>query len=97
VDHPLPRAHGWFTVSEEESALRARLNPHGLTDLELFLYLREVSLIEEYDLSTEGEALAARAAVARLLEADPELRVATEKALRRAAARLATYSHVLAP
>lgn len=92
VSGPLPRSQGWFTdpPADRASAVLARANPHGLPDLYLHLYLRDLALAERYDLRSAKDVAAVRAELDRRL-AVPGARAAAEQVMRRNASHIATF------
>ncbi|MCA2228531.1 carbamoyltransferase C-terminal domain-containing protein [Nonomuraea aurantiaca] len=93
ADGPYPRTTEPFTEITESraQAVHAELNPHGLPELYLHVLFLDLSLSEKFDLRVEEEAAAAFEAVDSRLRADPSLRQAAERSMRRAEQRFTKF------
>lgn len=93
LDGPLPRAHETFSVvpPDRAEALRAELNPHGLDDVRLYLYLADLELSAREDIRTEDGARAVRAILDRRLAEQPDLLAATERAIEKNRVHFSAY------
>ncbi|MER5810743.1 carbamoyltransferase C-terminal domain-containing protein [Streptomyces sp. NPDC002033] len=71
VPGPLPRDHERFTAvpARRERAIRADLNPHGLSDLVLYRYLHDNLMMDRLDIrEAEGARAVAEEVAAQLAE-----------------------------
>ena len=99
-DSPLPRQHEKFSiVSDERSgAIREQCNPHGLSDMDLFLYLSDLELVDQYDLTRAEDARQVQAILHDRLAARPKLRAEAELTMHRNAVHFSAFgSHPLVP
>jgi predicted NodU family carbamoyl transferase len=93
AEGPYPRMRQPFTdLSESRArAVHAELNPHGLPELYLHVLFLDLALSGKFDLRTEEGAAEAFEAVDSRLRADPSLRQAAERSMRRAEHRFTTF------
>lgn len=83
---PLHRNRGPFLPPspQQDAAIRAEANPFGLSDVQLFLYLRDLELTARHDIRTADGADAVRRLVDGMLRADPDLAASAERQMTRA-------------
>ncbi|WP_062980547.1 carbamoyltransferase C-terminal domain-containing protein [Nocardia anaemiae] len=97
---PWPRnsrsfAHVPDAVAEK---VRREANPHGLTDLQLFLYQYDLDLGDRIDIRTAEGADAVRRELDARLAANPSLRESAERTMERNAVHFSAYGwHPLIP
>lgn len=93
LDGPLPRTHEPFSVipPDRADAVRHEFNPHGLPDVELYLYLADLELCAREDIRTEEGAAAVLAIVRQRLAEQPGLRTATEHAIEKNRVHFSAY------
>ncbi|GAA4439845.1 hypothetical protein GCM10023148_46940 [Actinokineospora soli] len=91
ADGPLPREREPFAEVDDAEARWRGINPHGLSRLEVFLYLLDLELSGREDITTPEGARAVRAELERRFAADPDLRATAERRMRRNAEHFAAY------
>lgn len=93
LDGPLPRTHEPFSVvpPDRAAALSQELNPYGLPDVELYLYLADLDLNAREDIRTEEGARTVRTILDRRLAEQPGLRAATERAIEKNRVHFSAY------
>ncbi|MFR9770770.1 carbamoyltransferase C-terminal domain-containing protein [Nocardia sp. SC052] len=90
-----PFAHVPDSVAAE---IRWQANPHGLTDLHLFLYQYDLDLSDRIDIRTAEGAEAVRRELDARLAANPTLRKSAERTMERNAVHFSAYGwHPLIP
>lgn len=90
---PLPRDRAPFVepTPDRAAAVRAALNPHGLPDLILHMFLLDLALGERFDIRTAEGAASAEEAIESRLRADPGLRAAAERNMLRAEHKFTSF------
>ncbi|WP_086661496.1 carbamoyltransferase C-terminal domain-containing protein [Lentzea kentuckyensis] len=93
VREPLPRVRAPFTAIDDERARQTRrqANPHGLPDLYLHIYLRDILLTDRYDIRTSDGADAVRRIIDARLRDDPNLLAEARHMIARAGAQFANF------
>ncbi|HUQ56469.1 carbamoyltransferase C-terminal domain-containing protein [Lentzea sp.] len=90
---PLPRVRAPFTEIDDEraQAIRDEANPHGLPDLHLHLFLRDLELYDRFDIRTRVGADLVGQIIDQRLRDDPDLARRTADMIARTRLQFANF------